>query len=348
MPGEFVYTIEMMKQNVEHPKFDWAALPHTKFDITSKNVFRAFPQDVARYFMNDPTLEFIELLESELPLVETREMDILMKAEIRGRLTLVHFEIQTGDSTHRRMVRRSVGYIGRGYDTHGLPIRSHVIYLRPGAGRNDPGVYIQSDPGYKIHIEYQVIRLFEFNGQSVLDSANVGLIPFAPLMQPPANLEGIEWVQHCIEATRDLPLDPLSRPDYLTSLGILSGLAHDPEAVFDLVSEESMMESGVYRRLWERAAADAKVEAERFIEEAEKAAVQRGLQRGLQQAAREGAIESILDVLDVRFQSTLVQLFKPQLEQIDDLEYLKQLRREAVGTPSLEAFTEMLMQNGNG
>ena len=341
---EFVYTIDMINPNIERPKFDWAALPHTKFDITSKNVFRAFPQEIARYFMNEPTLEFIELIESELPLVETREMDILMKVEIHGRLTLVHFEIQTGESTHRRMVRRTVGYIGRGYEEHGLPIRSHVIYLRPGAGRNDPGVYTQSDLGYRIHIEYQVIRLFELDGQPVLDSGNVGLIPFAPLMRPPVNLDGIEWVQHCIEATRHLPLDPLSQPDYLTSLGILSGLAHDPEAVFNLVSEESMMESGVYRRLWERATADAKIEADKFVEESLNAA----LQRGIQQGAREIAIEGILDVLDVRFESAMVQLFKPQLEQIDDLEYLRQLRREAVGTPSLEAFTETLMQNGNG
>ena len=104
------------------------------------------------------------------------------------------------------------------------------------------------------------------------------------------------------------------------------------------------MESGVYRRLWERATADAKIEADKFVEESLNAV----LQRGIQQGAREIAIEGILDVLDVRFESAMVQLFKPQLEQIDDLAYLRQLRREAVGTPSLEAFTETLMQNGNG
>ena len=352
----------MTRQHIIQPEIDWAAIPGQKYDITSKSVFRAFPQDVASYLMNDPTLKFIEFIDSGLPLVETREMDILMKVEIRGRLTLVHFEIQAAESTHQRMVRRTVGYIGRGYEKHGLPVRSHVIYLRPGAGRNDPGVYTQSDPGYRIHIEYQVIRLYELDGQSVLDAANVGLIPFAPLMQPPAGSEGIAWVQECIEATRELSLEPLNRPDYLTSLGILSGLAHDPNVVATLIPEEVRMESGFYRLMQEEARqsveaevqakvaeARAKAEAEARIKalaEAEEARANIAAE-ARQQGTRERAIESILDVLDVRFQLTLMQLFKAQLEQIDDLQQLRQLHREAVSAPSLEAFTETLVQNGN-
>ena len=330
----------MTRQNIIQPEIDWAAIPGQKYDITSKSVFRAFPQDVASYLMNDPTLKFLEFIDSGLPLVETREMDILMKVEIRGRLTLVHFEIQAAESTHQRMVRRTVGYIGRVYEKHGLPVRSHVIYLRPGAGRNDPGVYTQSDPGYRIHIEYQVIRLYELDGQSVLDAANVGLIPFAPLMQPPAGSEGIAWVQECIEATRELSLEPLNRPDYLTSLGILSGLAHDPNVVATLIPEEVRMESGFYRLMQEEARQSVEAEVQARVE-AEIEAKTR------QRVTRENAIESILVVLDVRFQSTLMQLFKAHLEQIDDLQQLRQLLRQAAQAPSLEAFTETLVQNGN-
>ena len=371
---KLVYTINMTRQNIIQPEFDWAAIPGQKYDITSKSVFRAFPQDVARYLMNEPTVKFVEFIDSELPLVETRDMDILMKMEIRGTLTLVHFEIQAGESTHQRMVRRTVGYIGRGYEKHGLPIRSHVIYLRPGAGRNDPGVYTQSDPGYRIHIEYQVIRLYELDGQSVLDAANVGLIPFAPLMQPPADTEGIAWVQQCIEATRGLPLAPLSRPDYLTSLGILGGLAHEPNAIGALIPKEVRMESGFYRLMQEEARQSVEAETRAKVEEETRAKIEAETRAKIeaemeetraklaaeteetrakltdearQQATRENAIESILEVLDVRFQSTLVPLFKAQLEKVDDLQQLKQLHREAAQAPSLEAFTETLVQNGN-
>ena len=370
----------MTQQNIVQPGFDWASLPGQKFDTTSKSVFRAFPQEVASYLMNAPELRFLEFVDSALPIVETREMDILMKAELSGRLILVHFEIQTGESTYRRMVRRNVGYIGRCYEDHGLPIHSHVVYLRPTAGRNDPGGYFQPDPGYKIHIEYQVIRLFELDGQSVLDSANAGLIPFAPLMQPPANLEGIAWVQHCIEATRTLPLAPLSRPDYLTSLGILSGLSHDPNAVFNLIPKEAMMESAVFRELWETAkagaAAEVKAEAAETVAEAVAKAeretqqrveqqarqqveqarqqveqarqrVEQARQQSLLQGARETTVKHILAALDTRFQSILVQGLKPAVEQIEDLQTLDELHRAAIIAPSLEAFTETLVQNGN-
>ena len=356
---KLVYTINMTRQNIIQPEFDWAAIPGQKYDITSKSVFRAFPQDVARYLMNEPTVKFVEFIDSELPLVETREMDILMKMEIRGTLTLVHFEIQAGESTHQRMVRRTVGYIGRGYEKHGLPIRSHVIYLRPGAGRNDPGVYTQSDPGYRIHIEYQVIRLYELDGQSVLDAANVGLIPFAPLMQPPADTEGIAWVQQCIEATRGLPLAPLSRPDYLTSLGILGGLAHEPNAIGALIPKEVRMESGFYRLMQEEARQSVEAETRAKVEEETRAKIEAETRAKLtaemeettakmrQQVAHEAAVKSILTVLDARFQSVLVQGLKPAIEQIEDLQNLDQLHRTAIVAPNLEAFTETLVQNGN-
>ena len=118
------------------------------------------------------------------------------------------------------------------------------------------------------------------------------------------------------------------------------------------------MESGFYRLMQEearqsveaeveakvaeiqaKAAAEARIKALAEVEEARAAA--------RQQVTRENAIESILDVLDVRFQLTLAQLFKAQLEQIDDLQQLRQLHREAASAPSLEAFTETLVQNGN-
>ena len=147
-------------------------------------------------------------------------------------------------------------------------------------------------------------------------------------------------------------------PDYLTSLGILSGLAHDPNVVSTLISKVVRMESGFYElmqaearqsveaetRAKVEAEIQAKIEAE--IAEAEETRA-KIIAEARQQGTREYGIESILVVLDVRFQSTLVQLFKAHLEQIDDLQQLRQLHREAISAPSLEAFAETLVQNGN-
>ena len=86
------------------------------------------------------------------------------------------------------------GYIGRAIERHGLPVCSSVLYLRPNAGRRDPGHHFQERPGHRILFEYKVIRLIELDGQRILEGGHAGLIPFAPLMKPPAGLESAEWL----------------------------------------------------------------------------------------------------------------------------------------------------------
>ena len=67
------------------------------------------------------------------------------------------------------MPYRMAGYIGRGIQQHKVPIYSNVIYLRPDAGRNDPGYYLQERHGYRVLVQYKVIRLIELDGQGMLD-----------------------------------------------------------------------------------------------------------------------------------------------------------------------------------
>lgn len=98
------------------------SLPHQQFDIVTKDVIHAFPEDVLRFIMNRTDLQFLEHLETEFANVETREMDSLTKVLLNGEPVLVHCEFQTSDSTNLDMTRRNVGYIGRCYERYGLPI----------------------------------------------------------------------------------------------------------------------------------------------------------------------------------------------------------------------------------
>ena len=118
------------------------------------------------------------------------------------------------------------------------------------------------------------------------------------------------------------------------------------------------MESAVFRELWEtaKAGATAEVKAEsaekvaKVVAEAKRAVhqqVEKSRQQILLQVARETTVKHILAALDTRFQSILVQGLKPAVEQIEDLQTLDQLHRAAIIAPSLEAFTETLVQNGN-
>ena len=148
----------------------------------SKHLLQTYPADFARFSLQQDDIEDVEVLDTEQPTV--RRTDSLLRVRIGGEDALVHHEIQTTD--HPAMPLRMAGYIGRIIEHYGLPVYAHVLYLRPTAGRRDPGYYIQEHPDYPVVIRYKVIHLNQLPGQAVLDRAFVGLLPFAPLMQPPS------------------------------------------------------------------------------------------------------------------------------------------------------------------
>ena len=151
-----------------------------------------------------------------------------------------------------------------------------------------------------------------------------GVIPFAPLMKPPAGVTTEQWFAHCVEAAKSIPQDVSDQGDYLAGMGILSGLVLDFEIIKKFISEELMYESSVVQHY-----------------------LQQGLEQGLEQGARESTIESILDVLEVRFHSYDVQALKPALDSIAQLQPLKQLLREAARACSLNEFRHQL-ESSNG
>ena len=263
-------------------------------------------------------IEFLEHLDSELTTVEARQMDSLIKVLLDGEEVLVHCEFQTTDSTHADMVQRTVDYLGRCYGRYGLPIFSHVIYLRPNAGRNDPGGYVQDIAGYQLIVRYKVIRLIEIDGQAVLETQQPGLMPFCPLMKPPEGIDALAWLNQCVETTKSLSLDVPIRNNLLLEMWVMGGLIHDSDAIAHLFPEDIMQESSVYQDITQRARAE-----------------------GVELGAKANAIESILQILEIRFQATQGSI-KPALEAIDDLQRLKALLSEAVETETLEAFIDKL------
>lgn len=74
---------------------------------------------------------------------------------------------------------------------------------------------------------------------------------------------------------------------------------------------------------------------------------EQGIQQGIQQGARESIIEGILESLAFKFSNRGVPDLKPMLENIENLQRLKELRREALGVDSLKIFKQMLLENEN-
>jgi hypothetical protein len=169
-----------------------------KYDTFSKHLIQTYPHDFLCFTLERNDVEFLDILDTEQPTVETHLTDSLISARIGTEKVLLHYEFQTADSTNPPMPRRMAGYIGHAIAHYGLPIHSAVIYLRPDAGRNDPGYYAQDRYGCQFIIQYKVIRLTEVEGHRVLEAGHSGLLPFASLMKPPEGMSSESWFGACV------------------------------------------------------------------------------------------------------------------------------------------------------
>ena len=321
-------------ENDIHTPFDWDNLPADRYDIAAKHAAREFPNDMLNLILGTADFEIIEHLDIELPALEVRRMDSLTKIRLKGKPTLIHREYQLQDSYPVSIARRIAGYRAQCYQQTEMPILSYVIYFRPPAGRRDPGGFFQNVdiPGQRFISEYEVIRLYELDGGPLLAARQPGLIPFLPLMQPPAGVDSVAWLRQCVETTRQLPLDTANIDNLLMSLGIFGNLAYDQETVCTIISEEDMRHSSIFQRLMEQP-----------LEEA----LQAGIQKGRELGSRETAIHSLMAVLDLRFQDYDVQILKPTFEAITDLQLLEQLLLTAVQASTIDEVTRTLVQPRN-
>ena len=294
-----------------------------EFDTVTKHLIHSYSHDFARFALGRDDFQVLGVIDTEQPTVEAHRTDSLIRVCIDGQKALIHHEFQTTDSTDPPMSLRMVGYIGRGIEQYGLPFYSTVIYLRPNAGRNDPGYYAQERDGFRVLVQYKVIRLIELDGQRMLDAGPSGLLPFAPLMQPPAGVDAEAWLRRCVHRAQQVPMDETRKASYLADLAVLSGLVYNLETVRTIIAEETMYESSVVQYFTEKA-------------------LKQGIEQGIEQGGRDRAIEDLLDVLEIRFGLTASDPLAARLGAIDDVQRLKQLHRAAIQVPSLEAFRNLL------
>ena len=294
------------------------------FDTASKKQVETNPQDFVDLcfkFDSENTI-VLEIITPEQPTIEMHQADILIKALHNNREVLVHFEFQTTDSYDPEMPLRMAGYIIRTIETYRLPVYSNVIYLRPDAGRSDPGRFEQNLEHHNISVEYQVFRLIEIDGQTILDLKPPGLIPFTPLMKHPVNMDAEQWLRRCIQTADGI--DVSNKTEYLGSLAILGNLIYNSETILEIISEEIMQHAPIVEYLAPKAH-----------------------EQGVQQGVKESTRKHILEALTLRLQLDTAETFKPRLEAIDDLQRLEQLHRAAILAESLEDFTQALNENGN-
>ena len=289
-----------------------------EFDTVTKQLIHTFPADFARFAFPQDDVQVLGGVDTEQPTVKTHRTDSLIHVCIGGQEALAHHEFQTTDSDPP-MPFRMARYIGYCIGQYELPIYSTVIYLRPDAGRKDPGYYVQEQHGYRILVQYKVIRLIELDGQHILDTGPSGLLPFAPLMQRPTEVDADAWLRQCVNRGQAVPMDETRKESYMADLAILSGLVYNLDTVRTIIAEETMYESSVVRHFAEQ-----------------------GIKQGIEQGIEQATVEALLDVLEIRFGLVASDPLAARIGTIDDVQHLKQLHRAAIQVPSLEAFSSLL------
>ena len=306
------------------------------FDTASKKQVETDPKDFVHLCLGfeETDIEVLEVINPEQPTVDMHQADSLIKAIYKGQKVLIHIEFQTNDSYDPEMPLRMAGYIGRSIETHSLPIYSNVIYLRPDAGKNDPGKWEQQIEGHKISIEYQVLRLIDLDGEEVLDSRLTGLIPLTPLMGHSKDITDDQWVRNCTKVADSI--DVPNKAAYLGSLVVFGSLVYESQMIMNIILEETMQHAPILEYLAPEARELGKAEG-----------IELGKTEGIELGKAEGKVEAILTVLEVKFQSDVAERLKPFLSTIDDLQRLDHLLRVATKTSDLYLFTQALLNLEN-
>ena len=284
-----------------------------QYDEIVKHLMDRYAYEFAMLSFGTADVKVLETLDTEQQTVKVHRNDMTFKVQWQNETVLLHIEVQTEDSRDKPMPLRMLSYAGELLLRHELPVYSVVLYLSPNAGQTDPGGYRYGSDAFGLRHGYQVIRLADLEGESFLEAASVGLLPFTPLMKPPEGVNTEAWLERCVEKTVAAPVDTQTRGTLLFALSTLGSLAHDLTFIQTLISEEMMQESPFP-----------------FIEHLRK------------QGARENSINNILSVLTERFPLSNMQPVEQALESILDLEQLTELLRAAVRTASVEAFLQGL------
>ena len=180
-----------------------------------------------------------------------------------------------------------------------------------------------------------MIRVIEIEGQRVLESGHLGLIPFTPLMKPPEGIALDTWLHQCIHTARTRPIARTYRADYLAGMVALSELVYESEVISGIIFKEGIMdlirESSFFQSLTQESR-----------EESFEQGREEGIEQGIEQGGRQRTIEAILEVLEIRFNLSEAHPLSSRISAIDDLQRLKQLHRAAIQMPNLEAFQRVL------
>ena len=217
-----------------------------------------------------------------------------------------HVLVEMATYPEKRALKQALDDLTLAYSVLGHLPELLMLVLRPKGKFRISGEHeIRSELGMsRLEVRWRVVELWTLSAERFLVEADVGILPWVPLMQMKSPPEAI--LEQCAgRIEREAP--PRQQGDMLAVAEVMTGLRFsDPDFLTIFQRERTMIESPVVKR-WKA----------------------------------ESLHEAILDVLKDRFHSTPRDVTKP-LRAILDEKKLRQLNIVAAKCADLDAFRQAI------
>jgi predicted transposase YdaD len=224
------------------------------FDQSLKYLLQHDPADFLRFGLGDPTIDVVEAVPSDLPsrgcdvdagyLIRRQGVRIVAHLEFHRRHQAVdELAIDVAEAQVRLFRRERIPVLSQVWDLYGKPTQPLVEertldYGAPPAKASSRSVY-------------QRVNLRALRAHELLAAAPPGLWPLVALTSDGATAEAIRQAVAAIEGRPDL--DPAHRADHLAVLWFVAEAEQVPvRAMMVYISEEKLMESALYKSIFEK------------------------------------------------------------------------------------------------
>ena len=307
-----------------------------KYDTGSKKVVNIYSQAWAEWVLQQRRIQVEAELSGDFQFV-ARANDSLLKVREGNKHFLALTELQF--LFDKKMPERLAAYKLLARQKYNLDVFATVVYfLSPTKEAVIKTAYHNEFMGQLTHVDFNVIKLWELEASQVLNYNNPMLLPFAPLMQG-GDKESV--VRKCAERIRREAKDDAAELE--TVLAVFASYVLDVETVKQIVRWKMpiIRESPIIQELqteWFEKGIERGLEKgiERGIEQG----LEQGLERGLVKGERNTRIESIAQILTIRFHAPLGE-FDEAMRPLS-LEALKELAEVALTVDNLAQFKTKL------
>ncbi|AGB18630.1 Rpn family recombination-promoting nuclease/putative transposase [Thermoanaerobacterium thermosaccharolyticum] len=270
-----------------------------KYDITMKNIFSDMADDIMSYFLG---LQYtkIDELNIEFERVERRDSDMIFKCTTDKGNVAVHIEFQSENDG--KMPYRMLRYSLEIMEKHNLLPYQIVVYIGKDNVKMANSLSYDFGEQNTLDYKYKIINVGDIKYTDVVKTDYYDLYSLLPLMDKNRRKEeGEKYLERCVEAIKDIPLDINKKKDIAFKAEILSGIVFKREVIEKVFSEVMKM----FR-----------------IEESEtyKMIIEKGIEKGIERGAKEEKIaiakKLLEEGMDIDKIAKITELAKEEIKKL--------------------------------